>query len=77
MVISHQCDPLTLMQLTHSLYDRSPPAWLYAVGASDFGLSEHLSAVVAAMVPQVARQIVDKIAKRESRKYEISKRMKI
>lgn len=63
--MSHQCNPLTLLHLCNTLYLSSPPAWLYAVGASNFGLSEQLSSMVADLVPKVAAQIIDKI-ERES-----------
>jgi len=63
MLMSHHCNPVTLMQLSHTLYDRKPPAWLYAVGAFDFSLSENLSGELAALVPKVADQIIDQIRK--------------
>ncbi len=61
--LSHHCNPLALMQLNHTLYNRNPPAWLYALGSCHFGLFENLSDTVAALVPEVAAQIIDKINK--------------
>jgi len=65
--MSHQCNPLTLLHLCNTLYLSSPPAWLYAVGASNFGLSENLSSMVADLVPKVAAQIIDKIERESAR----------
>lgn len=60
-LMSHHCNPQNLMQLCQALYQINPPAWLYAVGASSFSFSDSLSTMVADLVPQVARQIIDKI----------------
>ncbi len=61
--LSHRCNPLTLMQLSQTLYNHNPPAWLYAIGSCHFGLFENLSDVVADLVPEVAAQIIDQINK--------------
>ncbi|CAN5456043.1 hydrogenase [soil metagenome] len=61
ILASHHCDPVVLMQLSDTLYDSRPPAWLYAVGASHFDLSENLSDTLAELVPQVASQILERM----------------
>ncbi len=61
IAVSHHCDPLTLMQLAETLYDKRPPAWLYVVGGSDFSFSENMSAAVEARVAEVAEKIIGQI----------------
>jgi hydrogenase maturation protease len=70
IAISHYCDPLMLMQLTETLYDKRPQAWLYVVGGYDFGFSERMSPAVEARVSEVAEKIISQIGASRSEKSE-------
>ncbi|MEZ4518321.1 MAG: hydrogenase maturation protease [Chloroflexota bacterium] len=55
---THELDPQGLLALTTRLFDRSPTAYLVAIGGKSFGFSESLSPVVEAAVPVAADLVV-------------------
>jgi hydrogenase maturation protease len=60
-VFSHECSPLLLVSLAHSLYGRAPQATLLTISGSDFGYGETLSDQVRKALPQ-AVQILSRLA---------------
>lgn len=54
---THQTTPEGLLTLANDLYGRKPPAYVVTISGEVFGLSEELSVVVAAAVPNAVGQV--------------------
>ena len=55
--ITHFFGPTALLALAHTLYGRAPAARLFTMQADNFDLSEELSPVVAAALPDLLAQV--------------------
>ncbi len=60
---SHHLAPAVLVECTRALYGRCPETWLVSVSGEYFEFSDHLSASVAAAMPQVSTRVRELIEK--------------
>jgi hydrogenase maturation protease len=61
MSLVHFLSPEALIEWTARLYNSSPRAEIWLMGAVETGLSEQLTPAVAAKVPEVVQQLLSRI----------------